>query len=195
MEWAIPIQTFTPNHVRLGSFHPTVKHIIPLSYQEGPYTFTSLNILLPTVHVKSYEPATGRLVLSLQANHSTQQKLQQFQELLITSVTRNQKQWFPGEAEKGAREIRDGFQPFLDGNALHLYCPIHSAAHNEIQYYSGGVGWTRGTPPPGLGGFAVGAPIRLALRIYGISFHQHPLTKAWTGRFRLQHRIVAMYSD
>ena len=193
MEWAIPIQTFDPKHVRLGSFQASSKQLLPLSYQDGSFTFTSLCILLPTLNVKSYEASTGRLILSLAGNHATQQKLQQFQELLFTSLGRLQRSWFPTEPEKDVREIRAGFQAFLDGTSLHLYCPV-SPAQNDIQYYAGEQ-WTRGAPESIETVFAVGKPIRLALRIYGISFHQHPVTRVWTGRFRLQHRIVAIYAD
>ncbi len=193
MEWAIPIQTFLPKYVCLGSFQANSKQLLPFSYQDGSYTFTSLCILLPTLNVKSYDPATGRLILSLAGNHATQQKLHQFQELLFTNLSRMQRTWFPTEPEKDVREIRAGFQPFLDGTSLHLYCPV-LPTQNEIQYYAGGQ-WTRGAPESMDSVFAVGKPIRLALRMYGVSFHQHPITRVWTGRFRLQHRILAVYAD
>jgi hypothetical protein len=203
MEWAIPIQTFDPKHVRLGTFHTSPKQIVPLSYQDGQLTFLSLCILLPTLNVRSYDAATGRLVLSLAGNSSTQAKLQQFQELLFSSVARLQGSWFPSEAEKDVREVRAGFQSFLDGSSLHLYCPIlgaggaggSSAAPTDIQFYSNGT-WTRGAPPSSATDiFSTGAPIRLVIRIQGLSFHQHSVTGVWTGRFRLQHRIVAVYAD
>lgn len=205
MEWAIPIQSFDPKHVRLGTFHTNPKQLVPLSYQDGTTTFLSLCILLPTLNVRSYDAATGRLVLSLTGNSSTQAKLQQFQELLFSSVARLQGTWFPSETEKEVRDIRAGFQSFLDGSSLHLYCPISGGAGGgsgsgsgtttDIQFYSGGT-WTRGAPPaPATDIFATGAPIRLVIRIQGLSFHQHPVTGVWTGRFRLQHRIVAVYTD
>jgi len=214
MEWAIPIQTFDPKHVRLGTFHNSPKQLVPLSYQDGPLSFLSLCILLPTLNVRSYDPSTGRLVLSLVGNASTQAKLQQFQELLFSSVARLQGSWFTSEAEKDVREVRGGFQSFLDGSSLHLYCPISgggggggaggggggvgggggSGITTDIQFYSNGT-WTRGAPAASADIFSAGTPIRLVIRIQGLSFHQHPVTGAWTGRFRLQHRIVAVYAD
>ena len=225
MEWAIPIQTFDPKHVRLGTFHNSPKQLVPLSYQDGPLSFLSLCILLPTLNVRSYDASTGRLVLSLAGNASTQAKLQQFQELLFSSVARLQGSWFTSEAEKEVREVRAGFQSFLDGSSLHLYCPISgggsggsgggggsggsgggggsggsggsgssSGTTTDIQFYSNGT-WTRGAPSASADIFSAGTPIRLVIRIQGLSFHQHPVTGAWTGRFRLQHRIVAVYAD
>ena len=203
MEWAIPIQAFDPKHVGIGSFQGASKQLVPLSYQDGHYRFSSLNLLLPTLSIKSYDSSTGRLVLSMGGNTMTQTKLAHFQELLFNNITRLQEQWFPNEPRKELRDVRKGFQPFLDATSLYLYCPVagHSglAAH-DIHYYSKGA-WTQGVPDTGgnpeviSAFFEVGKPIRIAIRIYGLSFHQHPITSMWTGKFRLQHKVLAIYTD
>ena len=206
MEWAIPIQSFDPKHVGLGSFQATSKQLVPLSYQEGPYRFSSLNLLWPTLNVKSYDPPSGRLVLSMTGNTMTQTKLNYFQELLFTNITRLQDQWFPSEPKKDLRDIRKGFQPFLDSTNLYLYCPTPNAtggvaggtvSTHDIQYYSNGV-WSQGSPPASRTTaefFEVGKPIRIAIRICGLSFQQHAISGMWTGKFRLQHKLLAIYSD
>lgn len=196
MEWTIPIQSFEPKHATIGPFHRNSKNLLSLSYSDGPFSFLSLCLLLPTLNVKSYEAATGRLVLSLAGNTATQFKLQQFQELLFHAIQQSAPAWFPSVPEKDLHEIRAGFQPFLEGSMLHLYCPAHATgagnSSSDIHFYSKGE-WTRGIPAGLTDPFPVGAPIRLAVRIFGISFHLHPITGIWTGRFRLQHRIVAIY--
>jgi len=35
--------------------------------------------------------------------------------------------------------------------------------------------------------------VRVALRIQGLSFHTHPTFGTWSGRFRLQHKIMALF--
>jgi hypothetical protein len=201
MEWTIPIQNFNPKHVHIGPFHRNSKNLLSLAYEDAQFSFLSLCLLLPTLNVKSYDPSTGRLALSLAGNTATQFKLQQFQELLFHAIQQNAATWFPpaqGQSDKDLHEIRAGFQPFLEGSMLHLYCPAtHTATGNsssDIHFYSKGA-WTRGVPAGLTDPFPVGTPIRLAVRIFGISFHLHPVTGVWTGRFRLQHRIVAIYTD
>lgn len=199
MEWTIPIQAFEPTRVGIGSFQVSSKQLVPLSYQDGPYKFSSLNLLLPTLNVKSYDPASGRLILSMAGNVMTQSKLTHFQDLLFTNITRMQDQWFPNEPRKELRDVRKGFQPFLDASCLYLYCPVgtgHSGTgSHDIQYYSKGV-WTQGAPASVATAdfFEVGRPIRIAIRIYGLSFQQHPITSMWTGKFRLQHKVLAIYA-
>ncbi len=201
MEWTIPIQNFNPKNVQIGPFHRNSKNLLSVAYKEDEFSFFSLCLLLPTLNVKSYDMATGRLVLSLAGNTATQSKLQQFQELLFQAIQHQASTWFPSSpshvapAERDIQEIRAGFQPFLEGSILHLYCPVHHIPpSSEIHFYSKGV-WSRGIPAGLADPFPVGAPIRLAVRIFGISFHLHPVTGMWTGRFRLQHRIVAIYTD
>ena len=194
MEFTIPIQQFTPQHVRVGPITRAVKPMAPLSYHDGVNHFLSLTLLLPALTIKSYDSTTGRLALSLTGHAGTQAKIQALQELLISSTIHSQRTWFPSERVKENEEVRAGFQPFLDHTTLHLYCPITTtgsaaASQNDVQIYSKGV-WARGVSSPSL--FVEGAHVRAAIRIQGISFHRHPVTGMWTGKFRLQHRIVAM---
>ena len=197
MEWTIPIQTFETSKVRLGQMSRSHKPIVPLAYVDGELHFNTLSLLLPIQHVKSYDPASGRLVLSLTNVSSTLTKLQSLQDTLLAAVKNQQTSWFPGERMRTAEEVRDGYQPMIEHTNLHLYCPMNGVtgtgnhAQNEIQIFSNGV-WTKGKFHPSL--FSSGAPIRIALRIQGISFHQHPVSGMWTGKFRLQHRILAIMS-
>jgi hypothetical protein len=139
--------------------------------------------------VKSYDATTGKLQISLQGAAITS-KLQGFQEMLINSVCANQRAWFPSARASDKEDIKHGFQPFVEGGCIHLYCPASSVGiSNEIYTYSGKT-WTRGTISPSM--FSAGKSLRLAIKIQGLSFHQHPMTKAWTGKFRLQHRISAI---
>lgn len=188
MEWAIPIQNLEISKVAIGS--PTLgsKLISPISYVDGDVQFNTLNILLPMLSIKSYDSTTGRLQISLQGISST--KLNQFQEMIINSVTANQRTWFPSDKTSEKEDIRYGFQPFVEHGCLHLYCPASSTGiSNEIHTYSGKV-WNKGAVSPSL--FVPEKSVRLVIKIQGLSYHQNPMTKIWTGKFRLQHRIVAV---
>jgi len=194
MEWTIPIQTFETSKVRLGQLSRSHKPLVPLAYVDGELHFNTLSLLLPLQQVKSYDPVSGRLVLSLTNSSSTLTKLQSLQDTLLGAVRNQQGSWFPGERIKSAEEIRDGYQPMIEHANMHLYCPMYTGQHphqNEIQIYSKGM-WTKGRFHPSL--FSSGAPVRIAIRIQGISFHQHPISGMWTGKFRLQHRILAILS-
>jgi hypothetical protein len=142
--------------------------------------------------VKSYDASTGRLQISLQGA-GVVARLQGLQDMLINTVYTNQRVWFPGERVSDKDDIRQGFQPFVEHGTLHLYCPTSATGTtNEIHSYTGKE-WTRGTISPAL--FSTGRMIRLAIKIQGLSFHQHPLSKVWTGKFRLQHRILAIMTN
>jgi hypothetical protein len=189
MEWAIPLQNFEVSKTQLGAPSQGTKLMSPLSYVDEGITFTTLTLLLPSLAVKNYDAATGRLQISLQgAGVAT--KLQEFQEMLIQSVYANQRGWFPGERVVDKENIRLGFQPFVEKSSIHLYCPSSPAGPpNEIYSYVKKE-WVRGTISPTL--LAAGKTVRLGIKFQGVSYHQHPLSKVWTGKFRLQHRIVAI---
>ena len=164
-----------------------------LSYTDGELQFPSLSILLPPLVVKAYETETGRLSLSLSGAQLVTNKISALQNAMITNAHTNHRSWFPGEKERGHEELACMFQPLISHGALHLYCPLTTAgSFNEIQLYSGGA-WSRGTISSAV--FATGKQIRIAVRLQGLSFHQHHITRAWTGKSRVQHRILAVYTD
>jgi hypothetical protein len=188
MEMTIPIQSFETGKVRLGQLAYSSKSLIPLSYSDGEFHFTNLAILFPSLIVKSYDIQTGRLVLSLTGASTAATKLESLQETLLAAVRNQQSIWFDRERHKTAEEIREGFQPLVDHGNLHLYCPIANGI-SDIQVYSKGT-WSKGGLYPSF--FTTGTSIRVAIRIQGLSFHRHAVSGAWTGKFRIQHRILAI---
>lgn len=190
MEWCIPIQTFQVEHVQLGTLQRGMKAIVPLAYKDSDLQFPALSILLPSLTVKSYDPPTGRLVLSL-ASETTQtlSKLQTLQDMVLSAVAMNSRAWFPG-VQKRATDIRAGFQPMILGQELHLYCPLYEAMAQPIPFFSAG-SWIQGKPKSG--SLKAGMRVRVAFRLYGISFHINPGVKQeWSGKFRLQHKIIGI---
>jgi len=193
MEWTIPIQSFDPTKVRISTITRGHKPMSAMSYVDGELNFSSLSILLPHLTIKGYESDTGKLTLSLQGHQSVSSKLSALQSLMLNTTQSNYSSWFPGERERGYEELVAMFQPLVSHGSLHLYCPVSNTnSFNDIHMYSGQGGWTRGTS---LSTFTVGKSVRLAVRLQGISFHQHPISKTWTGKSRVQHRILAMYVD
>lgn len=164
----------------------------PLSYVDNDLRFQYISIVLVPLMVKSYDSETGKLVLSLHGHSSLQTKLTAIQNTILQTVNANQHTWFPSEKNKTQEELAAGFQPLISNGSMNVYCPIiTSGSYNEIQVYSGGT-WVRGTFPKEL--LAVGQTVRIAVRLQGISFHLHHVSKAWTGRFRIQHRVLAIYT-
>jgi hypothetical protein len=189
MEWTIPLQNLDTSKINIGAPTQGSKLISILGYSDEDATFNSLSILLPILPVKSYDATTGKLQISLQGG-AIAAKLLSFQEMLINSVCANQRTWFPSARPSDKEDIKHGFQPFVEGGCIHLYCPSSSTGiSNEIHTYSAKA-WSRGAISPSI--FSAGKNLRLAIKIQGLSFHQHPMSKAWTGKFRLQHRISAI---
>jgi len=193
MEWSVPAQKLDVSHVHIGSPTKTLKPMSPISYTDGDIRFPSFTVLFPHLPVKSYDAPSGKLTLSLNGGAPLLAKMQAFQNMIISSMINNQRGWFPGERERGGDEITASFQPLISHSSIHLYCPVTTTgSFNEINVFSGGK-WSCGTITPSM--FATGKQIRIAVRFQGISFHQHPVTKMWTGKSRIQHRILAVYSE
>ena len=66
MEWAVPLQKIDVNKINVGQIRYGEKPLAPLAYYDGPIRLPSVNILLPALLVKDYDPQTGRLKLSIQ---------------------------------------------------------------------------------------------------------------------------------
>ncbi len=189
MEWCTPIETFRVENVHLGPILRGAKPIVPLAYCDREIHFPSLNILLPLLPVKAYDAATGRLVLDLSGSGQILTKLQTFQDMLLTAVNSQYKIWYPNSAHRRPQDIRSGFQPILSQGELHLYCPIYEDMASTIPVFAGG-NWVKGKPKAG--SLITGMCVRIAIRLCGVSFQLHRETKAWTGRFRLQHKIIGI---
>ncbi len=192
MEWVIPLQTYQIEHLQLGPITNTAKPLVPLQYKDADLVFPTVAILLPPLPIKSYDVATGRLVLSTVGAPISCTKLQTMQDHLIHAVSSHQSSWFPSALGlKKSGEIRAGFQPMIHDQELHLYCPMTELPAPGIQLYSDGA-WKRCTGALAAGTLVPGATVRIAIRILGLSFHIHQGTGQWSGKFRLQHKIIAI---
>lgn len=198
MEWVIPLQKLDVNKVQMGTFLNGSKPLAPLSYVDGEIHFPSLSLLLPHLTVKSYDPQSGKLALILRESPSAYNKLQALQNTLLSAVLSNQTAWF-NQPRRELAELQTLFQPMIEGDVLHLYCPVsvqdkkNGGIDSIVVYRSekgGPVLSSHGLRPAYL---QPGDSLRISLRIQGISFHNHPTFAEWTGKFRLQHKIIALF--
>jgi hypothetical protein len=189
MEWLIPIQTFQVDKVQLGTLIDTAKPMIPLSYKDGENNFPSLSIIFPLLSIKSFDPATGRLVLSLSENQHILTKMTNFQENIVSTVVSKHASWFSSKGEVRIVDARAGFQSMIRGPELHLYCPVNSDIQQTVPFYSGGAWSKQGIIKEQL---EPGTRIRIAIRVQGISFHIHPGSGNWSGKYRIQHKILGI---
>jgi len=193
MEWTIPIQNLDISKVKITGPNRVQKPMAALSYTDNDLQFSSLSILLPSLAVKSYDTETGRLSLSLNGYQSILNKLNALQTLILNTTHSNHRSWISSERDRSYEDLVSGFQPLVSHGCIHLYCPQSTiGSFNEIQVYSGGA-WSCGAISPGL--FAAGKQVRVAIRIQGISFHQHHISRVWTGKSRVQHRILTIFSE
>ena len=193
MEWTIPTQTLEISNVRISDIIKSNKPMAALSYADGEIVFPSLSMLLPHLTVKSYDKETGKLALSLSGNASLSSKLTALQTLMLQKSYSKYRTWFPGEKDRTYEELTSLFQPLISHGAIHLYCPLNtSAPYNDINVFSGGK-WTSNISVSSM--FTPGKQVRIAVRFQGISFHQHPVSRVWTGKSRVQHRILAIFTE
>lgn len=192
MEWTIPIQKLEVTKVQTRQIQKSAKPITPLSYVDGPFILQHVNILLPPLQIKEYDGTSGKLVLSLNESPGSLSKLQALQETLLQKVYQQQSSWFPSETIRSKDQIHSLFQPFIEGDTLHLYCPLQTAEKKTFIYvWKNGI-WNKFTDIMLL---QKGDVIRPVIRLQGISFQTNQLNGSWTGRFRVQHRICCLYSS
>ena len=189
MEWSIPIQKLELSKILPGPLQTTVKALTPLEYRDGPFSLKHLNILLPPLTIREYDAASGKLTLFLPDQSAILQKLLALQESLLLLVYQHQKSWFP-DSNRTKDQIQHFFQPFVEGNNLQLYCPLQTSEKKYFFSIWKDGDWSWLTAP---GVLQRGDILRVALRLQGISYQTSPQTGSWTGRFRIQHKIMCMY--
>ena len=176
MEWTIPLHAVIPNNIRIGALQRGSKITAPISYSNAIADMQSLSMILPAMTIKSYDSVTGQLVLIIPA---ALKKLQAIQERVIQEIRQKQECWFPEY-----RNDHSGFQPMVEGGVIRLYCPVGVGGAYDIHMWSGE--WSRAAA------LEPGSRVRIVLRIQGVSFHQTP-TGVWSGKYRLQHRILGLF--
>ena len=192
MEWCVPLQKFETAKVHIGSLLEGPKPLVPLSYLDGQVQFPTLSILLPHATVKVFDSKTGRLDISLRDTAQAAQKIQALQSSILAAVSAKQETWFRVQYD----ELHKLFQPMIENDILHLYCPISNDKRGfseTISVFSTEGGKVHHTTGVRENHIKPGDSIRVAVRIQGISFHSHPAYGQWTGKFRLQHRIISIY--
>jgi hypothetical protein len=190
MEWLIPIPTLQIEQIQIGTITHSTKPLIPLSYKDSEHTFPSLSIILPSLKIKSFDPSTGHFVISLIDNPLVLAKIQALQDMLLSHIKMNYISWFPSQRGfKKTIDIRAGFQPLIHGSDLHLYCPIQPQISQSVPFYSNNQ-WSQTGIQTGL--LVPGSRLRVILRIQGISFHVNQPTTNWSGKFRIQHKLLAL---
>jgi hypothetical protein len=194
MEWCIPLQKLELGKIKLGNLairpNREKKPMIPLSYIDGQMNMPILTILLPHLTVSSYNSANGRLELALE-NTMITTKLTSLQESLLTSLSGSQISWF-GKKEFTSDDIYSLFQPMVEGNKLHLYCPstiVEKRKGTGVIKLWKDDSFIEGVRP---GLLVPGQRIRVALQLQGISLQLGLADNQWTGRSRLQHRVMCI---
>ena len=207
MEWSVPLQKLEVAKVQLGNIFtkPTQekKPVVLLSYVDGQIVMPVFTVLLPHLTIESYNETNGRLELLVDTQWASS-KLLTLQKTLLENIYHSQSAWF-GSNKYSLDDICRLFQPMIEGNKLHLYCPVATSAIKSEARRSGSTQyerkkpygtkvwkdncWFEGIPP---GSLLEGTKVRVAIQIQGISLQVGVTENGWTGRSRLQHRILAV---
>lgn len=190
MEWSIPLQKLEIDKLQLDTnFNLNEKPNIKFKYVDRSITFNTVTILLPSLSVKEYDPQTGKLVLNLSNNLATYNKLLALQESLLSKVYQQQNIWFNSSSSISKEQLTSFFQPFLRTNyLLDLYYPLQQ----NDKYINFNIWKDNKWKQNEAGHIKAGDTLRIAFRLYGLSFQV--VNSEWSGRFRVQHRISCVYS-
>ena len=196
MEWQLPIQKVEIGNINIGSPWSsrglTQKPMAPLSYFGAQFRLPFLSILFPPLCVVEYVPATGKLVLDMSETSLASIKLNTLQDTLINAIMYHQMAWFKTELD--VDEVRQGFQPIIQDNKLILHCPYTDMSQanagkilfKNVPIYKGG--WCEFKPED----LSMGTRVRVAVKIHGISFLNRNDSSEWSGRCRLQHKVLGV---
>jgi len=190
MDLFIPLQTFEPSKVEVDVSTIHTRSLLSLSYKDSNILFYNLSLLLPLTRIVSYHVTTGKLILDMKDNTQLLQKLRAFQDNLFTYIESNRAVWYPSNRHT-AEQIDSQFQKLVNQNVIVLYCPSADSNTNGIKpvipvYNSG---WKKAFESSDI---VPGSYIRVALKLVGVSF-QLDAQKEWTGKFRIQHKITALF--
>jgi hypothetical protein len=196
MEWQLPIQKVEIGNINIGSPWSsrglTQKPMAPLSYFGAQFRLPFLSILFPPLCVVEYIPATGKLVLDMSETSLASIKLNTLQDTLINAIMYHQMAWF--KTDLAVEDVRQGFQPIIQDNKLILHCPYTDMSlantgkvlFKNVPIYKGG--WGDFKPED----LATGTRVRVAVKIHGISFLNRNDSSEWSGRCRLQHKVLGV---
>lgn len=187
MEWAIPLQKLEVGKIQICEYQNNEKTIVPLAYFDGQNTFPYLNILLPKFIVDYFDAATGKLTIQLKdiSGNFSEAKLNALQQSLLNAVFMQQSIWFTNK-NYTLESLEKLFKPIVEKSLLHLYFPTQF--NNDVHIYKNKTWYTKYEP----GLIQKNDNVRIMFRIQGLSFHKNNYNKEWSGKFRLQHRILTI---
>ena len=158
----------------------------PLSYFGTQFRIPFVSLLFPPLPILDYNAGTGKLTLDMSGTSLACIKMNTFQETLIGAILYHQYGWFKSNFSR--EDVKGGFQPIFNDNKLSLYCPSIGQGVRGIPFYRDT--WKTSFTAEDL---VVGSRVRVAVKIHGISF-LNGQDGSWSGRCRLQHRILGMIS-
>ena len=189
MEWQLPIQKVEIGNINIGSpwarehrKEYAQKPMAPLSYFGTQFRIPFVSFLFPPLSVMEYNSQTGKLSLDMGETHLACIKMNTFQDTLMNAICYHQYSWFRTEFSK--EDVKGGFQHILMDKRLVLHCPLRG--ERGIPIFKDGKHQLLKEED-----LVPGKKIRVAVKIHGISFLTNP-AGSWTGRCRIQHRILGM---
>lgn len=205
MEWQIPIQKVEIGNIHIGQpwgrTGQQAKPMVPISYFGTQFRMPFMSVLFPPLSIVEYNQSTGKLVLDMGISPLACIKLNTLQETFINAIVYHQNSWFQTHFTK--EQVKDGFQPIIEGNYIVLHCPFHNTGvkGSSVPVYrpSSPIAESSSNAAPKSplkatqtqlqpSDLRAGQRIRVGIKIHGISFLTNQAGE-WSGRCRLQHRI------
>jgi hypothetical protein len=191
MELAVPLEKFNPTNVHYDASQVHTKSFITFSYSDDMINLSNIILLLPPTRIISYQSSTGKLILDMKEHTAIHSHLRKFQEDVYKYILSNHKIWFP-EKLYTAEQLDTQFQKCVSQNVLILYCPtfadLSDTSAKPIIPVFCGADYCEKLISANL---VMGQTVQFAIKITGISLQME--NRQWTGKYRLQHKIHAVY--
>ena len=193
------------------------KPMAPLSYFGTQFRLPFVSLIFPPLPVIEYNSSTGKLVLDMFESSLASIKLNTLQDTIVNAIAYHQAGWFKSEFSKD--DIVRGFQPIIQDNHLHLHCPSFMLEHvRAIPIFKDGE-WKKlseddlklgtrvrvavkihgisflsksalGLMQPSVSKSAFASPGLMQPSLDLRSGNRNDVDMKWSGKCRLQHRIL-----
>ena len=166
-ECSIPLVAVEPANLRVEPNRNGKTPYGRIRYCENSFQLDPFTVVTPSLPILRYDQVKGRMDIDLSGDPTSLAKWQSLQDNLVQRLHVQQHDWFQTHG-LSLDEVKNRFQPFLQGSVLSIYLSTLIRSAKPIWIYKKS-SWTH-TLKSGM--LSAGQSVRLILRLTGIQSFQ-----------------------